>query len=187
MAAIAMVFGALPACGTESADPSPIVDLADSTPHPPNDAADSSPQPSLDAADSGSFSFEINDSGKATCSPACPSGLACSFAHTCLGASTCPAGDVGISCTAGVVGSWIANGKDKINKLEKIVLCVHKNVTAKIFDANGKLHLTVQNVFCQQTNLNALLAPGLYYAEFYDAGGNVIVTPDDVHEDLVIE
>lgn len=106
---------------------------------------------------------------------------------------------------------WFVNGHEKSHKLG-LLLCTREDVTAKIYRASG-YHacnpaqpdpgccpvgegcteigwcgaeaVSVEDVFCNATNLNELLGPGSYVLEFYGPDGWIEITdPVQVFLDL---
>lgn len=170
--------------GTRGATPDAMqsVDAALPLPlDPSNDASPDSAPSLLDGGDGG-------DAARGpVCSPTCASDKACAYSGTCVTKSSCAPSDVGVACAPGVVGEWIINGNNKINKLENVVLCVQKNVRAEIYDTMHKPVLTVQDIFCKQTNFNAILGKGTFFIEFYDSQGAFIEVPPHLKEDLELK
>ncbi|MFO0667232.1 MAG: hypothetical protein U0174_24985 [Polyangiaceae bacterium] len=170
--------------GTPSNAPDAIqsVDAALPLPlDPSNDASPDSAPSLLDGGDGG-------DAARGpVCSPTCANDKACAYSGACVTKSSCAPADVGAACAPGVVGEWIINGNNKINKLENVVLCVHKNVRAEIYDTTHKPVLTIQDIFCKQTNFNSLLGKGTFFIEFYDSQGAFIEVPPHLKEDLELK
>lgn len=148
-------------------------------------ASDSSATNDATVGDTAAPLFDAGaDARGPSCSPSCGGGKSCTYAGTCVATSTCNPADVGVSCPAGVVGSWVINGNNKINKLENVILCVEKNVSVQVYDAQRKPVLSISDIFCKQTNFNDLLPKGIYFLEFYDGQGGYIPVPEYLQEDL---
>ncbi|CAN5115732.1 hypothetical protein BH09MYX1_BH09MYX1_47620 [soil metagenome] len=186
IACFAFGAGALIACSSAS-DPTEVATT------PTSDAAIDTP--SVDAnAPTGSGTVVTPDTSdpdahatfSAQCKPACAAGTACSFAFNgCVPTSTCNPSEAEPQCAAGVKGTYVVNGNDKANKLQKVALCVSQKITLYFFDLNGKLAYVLDDPLCHETVLNDHVPPGLYTLEAYDLHGARIVTSpdwDDVFE-----
>ncbi len=69
--------------------------------------------------------------------------------------------------------AWIANGKDKMPKLQR-VCGTTENVCAVFFDMKGDKVAEVKDVFHQHTDVNKLLGAGEFTFQFYDKEGNLL-------------
>jgi hypothetical protein len=78
---------------------------------------------------------------------------------------------------------WIVNGKDKIPKLQRLLITT-ENVRAVVSDLEGKQLAEIKDVFHKRTNLNSLLGPGQYQLQFFDKDNRPIKLSQEVAEIL---
>ena len=69
--------------------------------------------------------------------------------------------------------SWIVNGRDKMNKLRRL-LAGNSTVDAVIYDSNGRDVITIEDILQQCTDLNELLPRGIYTVTFINGSGKVL-------------
>ena len=69
--------------------------------------------------------------------------------------------------------SWIVNGRDKMNKLRRL-LAGNSTVDAVIYDSNGREVITIEDILQQCTDLNELLPRGIYTVTFINGSGKVL-------------
>ena len=77
--------------------------------------------------------------------------------------------------------AWIANGKDKLPKLQR-VCSTTDNVRAVFFDMKGVQVAEVKDVFHQHTDVNKLLGAGEFTFQFYDKDGNLLKSTGELKE-----
>jgi hypothetical protein len=77
--------------------------------------------------------------------------------------------------------AWIANGKDKLPKLQR-VCGTTDNVRADFFDAKGTKVAEVKDVFHQHTEVNKLLGAGEFTFQFYDKDGKLLKSTGELKE-----
>ncbi|CAN5287395.1 hypothetical protein BH09MYX1_BH09MYX1_56380 [soil metagenome] len=133
------------------------------------------------------YDDDPHDAGfRALCQPVCPSGSLCGFGVPgCAQVSACNPAEKDPVCDTATTPSYIINGKEKENKLHKVILCVTDHVKLEFFDLKGQLIYTLDDPLCHQTNLNEHLSPGLYKLEAYDKHGHRIVIPEEWDTDLL--
>ncbi len=77
--------------------------------------------------------------------------------------------------------AWIANGKDKLPKLQR-VCGTTDNVRAVFFDMKGVKVAEIKDVFHEHTDVNKLLGAGEFTFQFYDKDGNLLKSTGELKE-----
>jgi len=77
--------------------------------------------------------------------------------------------------------AWIANGKDKLPKLQR-VCGTTDHVRAVFYDAKGTKVAEVKDVFRQHTDVNKLLGAGDFTFEFYDKEGRLLKSTGELKQ-----
>ncbi|MBL9176696.1 MAG: hypothetical protein JNM65_01460 [Verrucomicrobiaceae bacterium] len=77
--------------------------------------------------------------------------------------------------------AWIANGKDKLPKLQR-VCGTTDNVRAVFYDAKGVKAAEIKDVFHQHTDVNKLLGTGDFTFEFYDKEGRLLKSTGELKQ-----
>ncbi len=77
--------------------------------------------------------------------------------------------------------AWIANGKDKLPKLQR-VCGTTDNLRAVFFDMKGVQVAEIKDVFHQHTDVNKLLGAGEFTFQFYDKDGKLLKSTGELKE-----
>jgi len=77
--------------------------------------------------------------------------------------------------------AWIANGKDKLPKLQR-VCGTTDNVRAVFYDAKGVKAAEIKDVFHQHTDVNKLLGAGDFTFKFYDKEGRLLKSTGELKQ-----
>ena len=113
----------------------------------------------------------------------CPMGAVCGGEGRCVAVEAC-AEVVPAACEG--TARWQINGRNRINRLRRLI-CDQRSVSVRIYrdPARQDEVARIDDVFCSETDLNALLGPGRFFLAFFDANGAPIQVGAGVGADVV--